>query len=147
MFDREEGADQIHSENLGPVGGRLLVQEPYTAKTDGPISELRYALVGRDGMVLRSWRVSLPGDFGGGYTTAELVGGDPVVALDDYVGGKLQHVVLRLAPHGLRFQLRLPTAVFGDSLLADLRIGPDGQLYQLASSPTDGVTISRYALR
>jgi hypothetical protein len=129
------------------AGGRQLVQEAYTAKTDGPVTEMRYALVGRSGTILRSWRISLPGDFGAGYTTSELVGGDPVVVLEDVVGGKLEHVVLRLGPHGVRSQLRLPFAVFGDNLLADVRIGPDGRLYQLASSPATGVTISRYALR
>lgn len=30
---------------------------------------------------------------------------------------------------------------------ADLRIGPDGKLYGLSTSPTNGVTISRYSLQ
>ena len=40
----------------------------------------------------------------------------------------------------------LPRAVYGDNLLADLRLGPDGNLYQLGSSPEFGVTISHYSL-
>jgi hypothetical protein len=37
--------------------------------------------------------------------------------------------------------------VYGDNILADVRIGPDGNVYQLSSSPQTGVTISRYSLR
>jgi hypothetical protein len=36
--------------------------------------------------------------------------------------------------------------VYGDNILADVRVGPDGKLYQLGSSPTTGVVISRYSL-
>ena len=45
-----------------------------------------------------------------------------------------------------RARLSLPRAVFGDNLLADIRIGPDGRLYQLGSSPVSGVSIYRYSL-
>ena len=41
----------------------------------------------------------------------------------------------------------LPDAVYGDDFYADLRLGPDGRLYQLATSPSRGVVIRRYSLR
>jgi len=37
-------------------------------------------------------------------------------------------------------------AVYGDNLLPDVRLGPDGAVYQLASSPKTGVAVSRYSL-
>jgi len=43
--------------------------------------------------------------------------------------------------------LSVPRTIFGDGLYPDLRIGPDGKLYGLATSPTNGVTISRYSLQ
>ena len=54
--------------------------------------------------------------------------------------------MLRLGPSGARARFSLRHAVFGENLFADLRVGPDGKLYQLGSSPTTGVTISRYSL-
>jgi hypothetical protein len=51
--------------------------------------------------------------------------------------------------HGLRGRrssFSLPRLVYGDNLLTDLRVGPDGNLFQLASSPQTGVTIDRYSL-
>jgi len=47
----------------------------------------------------------------------------------------------------LKARFSLPRAVYGDNLLADLRVGPDGNLYQLASSPDEGVTVNRFPLR
>jgi hypothetical protein len=50
-------------------------------------------------------------------------------------------------PGGAKVRFSLPRAVFGENLLADLRFGPDGNLYQLAPSPDGGVTVERCALR
>jgi hypothetical protein len=36
--------------------------------------------------------------------------------------------------------------VFGDHILPDVRIGPDGKVYELGSDPVTGVVISRYSL-
>ena len=84
------------------------------------------------------------------FATPELVGGDPVVPFDVTAGAqpnfKWEYLVLRLGPHGARTSLSLRRTVFGDNLLSDLRVGPDGKLYQLSSSPTTGVVISRYGL-
>ena len=54
--------------------------------------------------------------------------------------------MLRLGPDGARANFLLSRAIFGDNLLADVRIGPDGRLYQLESSPTTGVVVRRYSL-
>jgi DNA polymerase III delta prime subunit len=80
------------------------------------------------------------------------VGGNGPYSLDVQSGVNTQNVkwervVLHLsrAGTGARFSLSKPD-VFGDNLVADLRIGPDGKLYQLATSPSTGVVISRYSL-
>ena len=80
--------------------------------------------------------------------TPELVGGNPLVVFDVSADPQtVEHVVLRLGPRGTRARFSLPDAVYGDDYYADLRLGPDGNLYQLATSPSRGVVIRRYSLR
>jgi hypothetical protein len=130
-------------------GGMHLVSEAYTARVDGPVREVRYALLDRRGRLVRSWRITSKTDISFDFTTSELVGGQPLVVLDvsDASAGKMEYLALHLGPHGIRSRLALPRLVFGDNLLADVRIGPNGHLYQLATSPKSGVVISRYSLR
>jgi hypothetical protein len=136
------------------AGGLRLVSEVYTAQDTAKAAtaphEARYALVDRHGHVVRAWRVLSRTDINFDYTTPELVGRDLVVVLDATAQTrgefKWEHVVLRLGPNGAREHFSLARAVWGDSLLADLRVGPDGRLYQLATSPTTGIVISRYSL-
>ncbi len=115
--------------------------------------EIRFALIDRHGRLVRSWRVlsRTTISMGGSYTTPELVGGDPVVVLDATAGTgkafKWEYEVLRLAPNGgtdARFSLR--RVVYGDNSLADVRIGPGGNLYQLGSAPATGVAVGRFSL-
>jgi hypothetical protein len=133
------------------AGGLRLVSETYTARADKAPREARFALVDRRGRVVRAWRVVSGTDINFGYATPELVGGDPVAVLDVTAqtksGFNWEELVLRLGPTGARARFSLRHAVFGDNILADVRIGPDGNVYQLASSPQTGVTISRYSLR
>jgi hypothetical protein len=136
-----------------PVSAGLrLVSEAFTPVVDTPAHEARLALVDRRGRVVRSWRVLSRDELGfpGSYSVPELVGGNPVVVLDvQRQAGeefKWERVVLRLGPRGARAQLSLANATFGQRYYADLRVGRDGNLYQLATSPTTGVTISRYSL-
>jgi hypothetical protein len=134
-----------------PVGGGLrLVSEVYGAVENAAPHEARYALVDSRGRVVRSWRVLSETDINFGYATPELVGGDLVVVIDPTLFtahvSKWEHEVLRLGPTGLRAKLSLRLAAFGMNVLADVRVGPDGKLYQLASSPDTGVTINRYSL-
>jgi hypothetical protein len=114
--------------------------------------ELRFALVNRHGRLVRAWRLLSGTDIsmGGSYTTPELVGGDPVVVIDTTAGtGKAfrwEYEVLRLTPKGTRARFSLGRAVYGDNSLSDVRVGTDGNLYRLGSSPATGVVIGRFSL-
>lgn len=133
--------------------GLRLVSEAYVP----PLSEkgphdVRFALVGRHDRIVRAWRIlSRDEVYGGDPLTFSpaLVGGDPIVKLG--FGCPLdcprENVILRLGPHGTRARFSVPFSVWGDALYADLRLGPDGKLYQFATSPTTGVAIYRYSLR
>jgi Tol biopolymer transport system component len=133
------------------AGGLRIVSEVYVPPgVERAPHEARYALLDRRGRVVRAWRVLSRTDINFDFATPALVGGDPVVVLDataqhgdDF---RWEYVVLRLGRHGARTRFSLPRAVFGDNLLADLRVGPDGKLYQMASSPDTGIVISRYSL-
>src|SRR5207247_6670 len=85
-----------------PHVGQLALRPPRSE--NGP-NGVRYALVGRNGRVQRSWRTLsrteiIPG--GGPFFTPELVGGDPAVELDVARPGQVEHVLLRLGPHGAK---------------------------------------------
>ena len=89
-------------------------------------------------------------DLAGTLLTPQLVGGDLVAAVGVTAGtgaaGKSEYVVLRLGRRGPRVQFSLVPRVWGSQLLTDLRVGPDGRLYQLSTSPLTGIVISRYSL-
>jgi hypothetical protein len=116
-----------------------------------PPNEMRYAIVDREGRPIRAWRILSGTRIAPNSTTPELVGKDLVVVLDvtARVKGEFrwEYLVLRLRPTGKARAFSLRRTVYGDNLLADVRVGPDGKLYQLASSPTTGVRVSRYSLR
>jgi hypothetical protein len=130
------------------AGGLRLVTEVYTARANAAPREVRVALVDRAGHVVRAWRIVSRTDINFGYATPEVVGGDPMLVLDVTSGTgtafRWEYLVLRLGPTGVRTQFSLRRNAFGDNILADVRIAPDGSVYQLGSSPTSGVTISRY---
>ena len=116
--------------------------------------EWRFSLSDQDGRALRAWRVTSATDLGAVRGTPALVGGDPVVVVEvsqqTRTSFLYEYEVLRLARAGgtsLRFaiapELRV---VYGDSNMTGVRVGPDGQLYQLRSSRTAGVSIARYSL-
>jgi hypothetical protein len=84
--------------------------------------------------------------------TPTLLGGDPVIVTEIAQQTKARFLwefqVLRLATNGgtrVRFALD-PHAAWGDLPITGLRVGPDGQLYQLRSNPAWGVRIARYSL-
>jgi len=133
-----------------PVGAlRLIGGEAYTPHDDMAPHDLRYALVDRHDRVVRSWRILSKTEINFHLTVPEVTGGDPVVVLDfvDDPGGKntWEYEVLRLGRHGTT-QFSLTHSTFGDDMLPDVRVGPDGKLYQLATSVQNGVVITRYAL-
>lgn len=133
------------------VAGLRLLSEAYTPNENQAPREIRYALVDRGGRVVRAWRIVSRTNINFNFTTPALVGGDLVVALDATAGNapnfKWEYEVLRLGRSGTRARFSLPIAAYGEHLFAELRVGPDGKLYQLASSPATGVTINRYSLR
>jgi hypothetical protein len=114
----------------------------------------RFTLSNEAGRTLRSWRVISENDLGAQVGTPALVGGDPVVVLE--VGQETkteflyEYEVLRLARAGgakPRFALATDTrAVWGDTPITGVRVGPDGHLYRMQSSRTAGVSIGRYRL-
>ena len=114
--------------------------------------EWRFALTSKAGQLVRAWRVTSKTDIGGLLGTPALVGGDVVVTLEASQQTKTkflwEHLVLRLAPTGAtrqRFALDA-RAVWGDTPITGVRVGPDGRLYQLRTSRTTGVSVARYAL-
>jgi hypothetical protein len=109
---------------------------------------VRFALVDGNGSVVRSWRVYSRSPIAGA-RVLDVIGREPVVVLDIQ---NLKHrpvlwdyVVLKLGLHGTA-QVSMRHAVYGDNLLPDLRVGPDGALYRLGSSPGTGVIVNRYSL-
>ena len=133
-----------------PVAGglRLIGAELYAPRDDVAAHEVRYALVDRRGRVARAWRVLSETEIDLHLTVTDVVAGDPVVFLDRYGDGAGPgYEILRLGRHGLRDRFSLSRALWGDTALPDLRVGPDGKLYALATSPQTGVAVARYALR
>jgi hypothetical protein len=123
-------------------GLRLLGPEVYTPHDDMAPHELRYALVDRHDRVVRAWRVLSRTEVNLHESVTDLVGSDPVVLLQF----ANEYEVVRLGPHGARARFSVRRAVWGDTALPDLRVGPDGRLYQLSTSPTTGIAVSRYSL-
>jgi hypothetical protein len=144
-------AAQRRGAGYQPVApGLRLVSEAYTPNQNQAPREVRYALLDRGGRIVRAWRVLSGTNINLNFTTPALVGGDLVVALDATAGQgpsfKWEYEVLRLGRNGSRVRFSLPVAAYGEHLFADLRVGPDGKLYQLASSPTSGVRVNRFSL-
>jgi hypothetical protein len=125
---------------------RLVGGETYTPREDTAPHDLRYALVDRHNRVVRSWRILSRTEMNFHLTVPELAGGDPVVVIDFRNGGTWEYELLRLGAHGARAHFSLSHSVWGTSILPDLRVGPDGSLYQLATSPDAGVVVSRFSL-
>ena len=143
-------ADQQRRTSLQqPLPGGLRL-----AATFPSARERRFTLSNQDGRTVRGWRVTSETDLGAQGATSALVGGDPVVVVEVSNETKTEFLyeyeVLRLARTGgtsVRFAIA-PDArvVWGDTPITGVRIGPDGQLYQLRTSRTSGVDIARYAL-
>jgi hypothetical protein len=132
-----------------PLPGGLRLTSTYI----GP-RECRFTLTNQAGQTLRGWRVTSQTDLGLQGVTPALVGGDPVVVLGISQQTKAEFLyeaeVLRLARVGgtsVRFAISPDTrVVWGDTPITGVRVGPDGQLYQLRTSPTSGVDIVRWPL-
>jgi hypothetical protein len=130
-----------------PLPGGLRLGTTYL-----PSHEMRFSLIDRADQVVRAWRVTSQTELWSGRATPALVGGDLVVPLDitqqtqtDYL---LEHLVLRLGATGeTRKAVALDAdVVWGDEPITELRVGPEGRLYQLRTDRTTGVSIVRYSL-
>jgi hypothetical protein len=107
----------------------------------------RVVLLDPTGRAVRGWRITSQTELWSIDATPALVGGDPVLVLSAVrqpTTGRLlwESLVLRLAPNG-GTRLRFPIAptdrvVWGDPAWSGLRVGPDGQLYQLRTNPAWG---------
>jgi hypothetical protein len=134
-------------------GGLRLLSETYTPNEHQAPREVRCALVDRGGRIVRAWRIVSRTNINLDdlFSTPALVGGDLVVVLQATAGAppsfKWEYEVLRLGASGTRARFSLPIAAYGEHLFAEIRVGPDGRLYQLASSPATGVRVNRYSLR
>jgi hypothetical protein len=88
---------------------------------------------------VRAWLVDSDTELAPNYSTPTVVDGDLVVALDVFKQTQndflYEYLVLRLSPTGVikqQFSLDHRT-VWGDATFAGVRVGPDGQLYQLST--------------
>jgi hypothetical protein len=130
--------------------GRRLVTEVYTAVPDSPPHEVRVAIVDARGNIVHAWRVLSRTDINL-HDTPDVLRGAPTLVLDVTEGNgeafKWEYLVLRLTPDGSHMSFSVPHMVFGDNLLADVRMSSTigGGVYQLRSNPTFGVQILRYA--
>lgn len=141
------------------AGGMRLVRMNAAYSRLGEPHEARVALINRVGRAVRAWRLTsrteipLPVWTTG---TPTLVGGDPVIVLSPGVsqGGRFrrEYLVLRLGPGGgvhTLFTLPQgdpPRSAYGDGVVTDIRLTPDGHVYQLGSAPDFGAAVSRHGL-
>ncbi len=138
-----------------PLPGGLQLVHARAGYQGVDAHETRVALVDGANHVVRAWRLSSPTIIQMSlWATPALVGGDPVVVLEAYSGPpahKLEYLVLRLGPSGIRARFSLPKndpprSAFGNFAITDIRVEPDGKLYQLGSAPDFGAAIYRFLL-
>jgi hypothetical protein len=132
-----------------PLPGGLRLATTYVSA-----HEQQVTLSNQAGQPVRAWRITSHNELGGSTATPALVGGDPVVVfgVSQQTKAKFlyENLVLRLAPKGgtrQRFAIKADSrAVWGDAPITGVRIGPDGQLYQLRTDRATGASIARYSL-
>jgi hypothetical protein len=128
------------------VGGHGLSGEYVSA------NEERFTLTDQAGQLVHAWLVKSETSLGTNFTPPTMVGGDLVTALDVFEQTEneflWEYLILRLSPTGaIQQQFALDhRTVWGDDLFAHLRVGPDGQLYQLSTDPTTGASFAMFSL-
>ena len=125
------------------ANGRRLVVD--VAPNQQQLHELRLALTDRDGKVERAWRVVSRTWFSPDLPP-QLVKGNPLVILDVARTGRMEHVILHLSKTGTSARFSVPFSIWGDYVAPDIRLGPNGQLYRLSTSPKTGILVGRYSL-
>lgn len=126
-------------------GGRLL-----TTSASG--TRLRAVITGADGAVVRRWRldVAAPLEVAPSAATAAVLDGALLLPVEVYgeMSGTFRHelVVLRLSLRTGALLGRITVqgrGFFGDSITR-LRVGPDGAVCELRSSPRTGIRVVRH---
>ena len=113
--------------------------------------EQRAGLATVEGTLLRAWRITSDtpmGDFGG-FGTPAAVEGDPILdaTVFDFAHHRFENVILRLSKDdGLARKFSLGEGIDQGADVTMLRVGYDGDLYQLTGNEHDGVTVARYSL-
>jgi hypothetical protein len=130
-----------------PLAGGQRLTRTYVSPT-----EERFTLTDQDGQFVRAWLVKSDTEMGPDYSMPTVVHGDLVAVLDVFEQTEneflFEYLVLRLSPTGkIQQQFSLDRrAVWGDDLFAGVRVGPDGQLYQLSTDPSNGASIALFSL-
>jgi hypothetical protein len=132
-----------------PLPGGLRLSTAYVSA-----HEQHVTLTNQAGQPVRGWRITSQTGLGALGATPAVVTGDPVVVfgVSQQTTSKFlyEYEVLRLARGGttsVRFAINPASrAVWGDAPVTGVRVGPDGQLYQLRTDRTSGVSIARYSL-
>ena len=127
--------------------GRRFIAQPYVPlhATYMP-HEQRFAILNRYGRLLHGWRITSKTAIGGWYLEPQLLNGNVVADLAPSRPGTLEHFFVRLDAKGLDAKASLPFRIWGDCRFTDVRVGPDGKIYALATSPKTGIAIRRYTL-
>jgi hypothetical protein len=118
------------------------------------VHEVHFALVDRDGKIVRAWRVTgrTQMTLAPSALTPRLVGGELVVPLDvsGQSGRLAEHMILGLGRSGAsrRFSLdgNAVCCYDGTGASTPLRVASDGRLYQLRTDPKTGASVARYSL-
>lgn len=111
---------------------------------------MRVELQDATGRAVRTWRLTSATDLGAADGLPAVVGADVVLPLDVYTESppfRREGLVLRLTAAGAPVRLHLRHVTWGDEPITELRVGPEGALYQLQTARTSGVKIVRYDLR
>ncbi len=125
-----------------------FIAEPYLPPHASYLPrEWRFAIVNRYGRLLRAWRITSKTAIGPYFLRPQLLKGNIVADLAPATKrGELEHRFVRLDSKGLEAKASIPYRIFGLALMTDARVGPDGKIYALATSPKKGIVIRRYSL-
>jgi hypothetical protein len=131
-----------------PGGLRLLT-------TELSAHEVHFALIDASHKVVRAWRITGRPNLAIMRAVPALVGDDLVVTVDASQNVnqtfRWEHMVLRLGSRSrtgqqLALDARALWDPDGTTGRTPLRVGMDGQLYQLRTNPRTGVSVARYSL-
>jgi hypothetical protein len=151
-LDPEEQLQRVQP-NQPLVGATQLVVEANPDIQGDHLApfDWRVAIATAAGDLQQVWRITASNDLDLSlHATPAVVNGDPVIVFGvfDFENHLMEHLVLRLSPRGeIEDRVSLGRGGFvGGDVVTDLRVGPDGGLYQLQTDPEWGLRIARYLL-